>query len=313
VNTTAPPKTKDVTVDRNQLEAAGSDWPSPMGERVSWLRLTRRRVGPLGFAAVVLLVLVVAAVIVGPWLWERDPLAQQIDARLQGPSWTHPAGTDQFGRDLLARLLTGGRWTLGGAAVVTAGVFAISFAVAALAATGGRHLDMVLGRLIESLMALPWLVTALALTAVLGPSFRNLLVALILTSWPWYARAYRGILLKERAATYVEAAVSLGASTPRVLLRHILPNVIGPVVVLVTTNLYGVLLGLTALSFLGLGIQPPTPEWGTMINDARGYFQRYPLQMIAPGLCIVVTVLAINLAGDALRDLLDPRTQRRGR
>jgi peptide/nickel transport system permease protein len=159
-------------------------------------------------------------------------------------------------------------------------------------------------------MALPWLVTALALTAVLGPSFRNLLVALVVTSWPWYARAYRGILLKEREAVYVEAAVSIGAGDTRILLRHMLPNVIGPVVVLVTSNLCGVLLGLTALSFLGLGIQPPTPEWGAMINDARGYFQRYPLQMIAPGLCIVVSVLAINLSGDALRDLLDPRSQR---
>jgi ABC-type dipeptide/oligopeptide/nickel transport system permease subunit len=167
---------------------------------------------------------------------------------------------------------------------------------------------MILGRLIESLMALPWLVTALALTAVLGPSFRNLLVALILTSWPWYARAYRAILLKEQSATYVVVAASGGAGTVRILLRHILPNAIGPIVVLVTSNLSGVLLGLTALSFLGLGIRPPAPEWGAMINDSRGYFQRYPLQMIAPGLCIVVTVLAINLAGDAIRDALDPRT-----
>jgi peptide/nickel transport system permease protein len=209
----------------------------------------------------------------------------------------------------LARLLTGGRWTLVGAVVVSAGIFAISFAVGALAATGGSSTDMLLGRLIESLMALPWLVTALALTAVLGPSFPNLLFALIVTSWPWYARAYRAILLKERAAIYVEAAVSLGAGHTRVVLRHILPNVLGPVVVLLTTNLGSVLLSLTALSFLGLGVQPPTPEWGAMINDARGYFQRYPWQMIAPGLCIVVTALAINLAGDALRDLLDPRAQ----
>ena len=280
--------------------------------RGQWLRVVRQRVSPFGFVAVALLAVIVVSVTAGPLLWERDPLIQDIAHRVQGPSLEHPAGTDQFGRDVLARLLTGGRWTLAGAAVVSAGVFAIGFAVGAVSATGSIRLDMFLGRLIESLMALPWLVSALALTAVLGPSFRNLLLALIVTSWPWYARAYRAIILKERAATYVEAAEALGASSARVLLRHILPNVIGPVVVLITTNLCGTLLGLTALSFLGLGIQPPTPEWGAMINDARGYFQRSPWQMIAPGLCIVVTELAINLAGDALRDLLDPRVQRKG-
>jgi peptide/nickel transport system permease protein len=172
-------------------------------------------------------------------------------------------------------------------------------------------MDTMLGRLIEALMALPGLVTALAFTAVLGPSFRNLLVALVVTNWPWYARAYRSILLKERAAPYVEGALALGAGRGRVLLRHVLPNVIGPAVVLATSNLGSVILSLAALSFLGLGIQPPTPEWGMMINDARPYFQRLPWQMIAPGLCIVLTVLAVNLSGDALRDALDPRTRGR--
>ncbi|MGH2586560.1 MAG: ABC transporter substrate-binding protein [Dehalococcoidia bacterium] len=188
-----------------------------------------------------------------------------------------------------------------------AGVNLIGFTAGALAATGSRVLNGFLGRLLESLMALPGLVTALALTAVLGPSFRNLLLALVVTSWRWYARAYRSILLKERSAPYVEGAAALGATRLRTLLRHVLPNVVGPAVVLATANLGGVMLGLAALSFLGLGRQPPAPEWGVMINDARVYFQRYPWQMIAPGLCIVVTVLAVNLTGDALRDLLDPR------
>jgi peptide/nickel transport system permease protein len=173
------------------------------------------------------------------------------------------------------------------------------FGVGALAASGSRLTDAVLGRLIESLMALP------------GPSFRNLLFAMIVTSWPWYARAYHSIIIKERAAPYVEGAVALGAGRTRVLLRHLLPNVAGPAVVLATANLCNVMLSLAALSFLGLGVQPPAPEWGMMISDARPFFQRYPWQMIAPGLCIAVTVLAVNLAGDALRDALDPRTRRR--
>lgn len=274
-------------------------------------RSVRRRVSGMGFAAWGMLLLIIAAALVGPPLWGVDPLAQQIEVRLQNPSPAHPLGTDQFGRDILARLLTGARWTLAGAVVVCAGVSLLGFAIGALAATGSRLTDTVLGRLIEALMALPGLVTALAFTAVLGPSFRNLLVALVVTSWPWYARAYRSILLKERAASYVESALALGAGRGRVLLRHVLPNVIGPAVVLATSNLGGVILSLAALSFLGLGIQPPTPEWGMMINDARPYFQRLPWQMIAPGLCIVLTVLAVNLSGDALRDALDPRSHAR--
>ncbi len=274
-------------------------------------RVPKSRIGGTGWVAIVLLPAIVTAVLVGPRLWGRDPLRQRIETRLQGPSAAHPLGTDQFGRDILARLLVGGRWTLGGAVAVCGGVSLIGFVVGALAATGSRRTDALLGRLIEALMALPGLVTALAFTAVLGPSFRNLLVALIATNWPWYARSYRSLILKERAALYVEGAVAVGAGQGRVLIRHVLPNIIGPAIVLATANLGSVMLHLAALSFLGLGTQPPTPEWGMMINDARPFFQRHPWQMVAPGLCICLTVLCINLAGDALRDLLDPRTARR--
>lgn len=270
-------------------------------------RSIQRRLSLTGVIALAVLVAVVLAAVAGPLLWRWGALDQHIDARLQNPSWAHPFGTDQFGRDIFARLLFGARWTLTGALVVCTGVSLLGFAVGAVAAGGSRLTDNILGRLIEALMALPGLVTALALTAVLGPSFRNLLAALVVTNWPWYARTYRAIIIKERAAPYVEGAVSLGATRARVVLRHVLPNVIGPAIVLATANLGNVILSLAALSFLGLGQQPPTPEWGVMINDARPYFQRFPWQMIAPGLCIVVTVLAVNLAGDALRDALDPR------
>lgn len=270
-----------------------------------------RRLSPLGLAALALLLLVVTAALLGPRLWGIDALGQHIDTRLQNPSFAHPVGTDQFGRDILARLLLGARWTLLGAVTVSVGVSVAGFTVGAFAASGSRLTDTLLGRLIEALMALPGLVTALAFTAVLGPSFRNLLIALVATSWPWYARAYRSIMLKERAAPYVEATRALGATRTRIVLRHILPNIIGPALVLATANLGSVILSLASLSFLGLGKQPPAPEWGVMINDARPFFQRLPWQMIAPGLCIVVTVLAVNLSGDALRDALDPRAQGR--
>jgi ABC-type dipeptide/oligopeptide/nickel transport system permease subunit len=258
-----------------------------------------------------LLAAIVISVLIGPIIWDRSPTAHQIEATLQGPSLAHPLGTDQFGRDLLARILTGARWTLLGAAVVSLAISSIGLVVGAVAASSRRSIDLVISRCIEAVIALPGLVMALAITSILGPSFRNLLIAMILSGWPWYARAYRAVVLRERACAYVEGAVVTGASPLRIMLRHIAPNIVGPVVVLATVNLGSVILGLAALSFLGLGIQPPTPEWGTMISESRLYFQRHPWQMIVPGLCITITVLSVNIAGDALRDTLDPRLRGR--
>lgn len=232
-----------------------------------------------------------------------------MDLLLQNPSLAHPLGTDEFGRDIVARVLMGGRWSLAGAAVICGGTSLLGFMIASLAVSGGRKTDAVIGRLIEAMMAVPGLVTALAFASILGASFSNLLFALIVTSWPWYARTYRALLLKERSAQYVESAIATGASHWRVLFRHVLPNIIGPGTVLATANFGAVILNLAGLSFLGLGMQPPTPEWGQMVNDARRYFEEYPWQMVAPGLCIAITVLAINLLGDGLRDVADPRTR----
>jgi peptide/nickel transport system permease protein len=254
---------------------------------------------------------VVLAALVGPIVWPRDPLAQAVEARLQSPSIAYPLGTDQFGRDILARVLAGARWSLAGALIVCSGTSLLGFTIGAVAASGTRLTDTLLGRLLDALMAVPALVTALAAVTVLGPSFPSLLGAMIFTSWPWYAWTYRGIILKERAAGYVEGARALGAGRGRILLRHMLPNVVGPVVVIATASFGSIILNLAALSFLGLGMQPPTPEWGMMINEARLFFQRLPWQMVAPGLCIALTELAVNLSGDALRDALDPRSRPR--
>lgn len=257
-----------------------------------------------------LLALLVLAAFVGPLLWTHSPVAHQIDATYQGPSLSHPAGTDAFGRDLLARLLVGARWTLLGAVLVSAAVSLSGLAIAGAAVIAGGWIERVICRGIEALLALPHLVVALAFTAVLGPSFRNLLFALILAGWPWYARADHALLRRELTQPYIEGATVAGAGPLRTLLRHALPNIAGPLLVLATANLGTVILSLAALSFLGLGIQPPTPEWGAMINEARLTFQIHPWQMLAPGLCIMLTVLLVNLAGDALRDRLDPRQRR---
>ena len=267
------------------------------------------RLGWTGFQALGFLIFLIALAVVGPSIWPWGAMEQHMDALLQDPSLTHPLGTDEFGRDILARLLLGARWSLAGAAVICGGTSLLGFFIAALAMSGGRKTDAIVGRVIEAMMALPGLVTALAFASILGASFVNLLFALIITSWPWYARTYRALLLKERSALYVECAVAVGAGHWRVLLRHVLPNIIGPAAVLATANFGAVILNLAGLSFLGLGMQPPTPEWGEMINEAARYFQDYPWQMIAPGLCIGATVLAINLLGDGLRDVADPRTR----
>lgn len=261
-----------------------------------------RELSPTGRLALLTLLALALAALVGPGLWGQGALDQHVELRLGNPTLAHPLGTDSFGRDIFARLLMGARWSLVGAALVCLGTSALGFALGTLAAFGNRAIDATIGRLIEALLALPGLVPALALTAVLGPSFPDLLIALIVTSWPSSARIFRALILRERQAGYVEGAIALGASRWRIVLRHILPNIFGPALVLATANFGGVILGLASLSFLGLGMQPPTPEWGRMINDARPYFQRYPWQMIAPGLCIALTVLAVNLSGDALRD-----------
>jgi ABC-type dipeptide/oligopeptide/nickel transport system permease subunit len=292
------------TLAHPPLAVASDRDAAPPRRRSAWHRL-----GWTGAQAIVVLIFLAGVAIVGPSVWPWGALDQHMDALLQDPTFTHPLGTDEFGRDILARLLLGARWSLAGAAIICAGTSVLGFTVAAIAVSGSRKVDAVVGRVIEAMMALPGLVTALAFAAILGASFVNLLVALIITSWPWYARTYRALLLKERSAQYVESAVAAGAGRSRVLLKHILPNIIGPAAVLATANFGAVILNLAGLSFLGLGMQPPTPEWGEMINEAARYFQDYPWQMIAPGLCIAATVLAINLLGDGLRDVADPRTR----
>lgn len=276
------------------------------------LKYTKRRLSRLGILAISGLILIVVAAIIGPFLWPWDAFDQHPELRLETPSWAHPFGTDQYGRDLLARVLGGSRWSLAGAVLVCLGTSLIGFTIGAISALGGPVIDALLSRIMEAVISLPGIVTALAFSAVLGPSFPNLLLALVLTNWPWYARTYRNLILKERAASYIEGAVAVGATRLGQLRRHILPNIVGPALVIATINFGSVILNLSALSFLGLGMQPPTPEWGTMISEARTYFQVYPFQMIAPGLCIAFTLLTVNLSGDALRDLIDPHTRQIG-
>ena len=255
-------------------------------------------------AAVVLVAVVAASV--GPWLVPFDPSAQELALRLTGPSAAHWFGLDELGRDILARVLSGARVSLVVALVVVAISATVGTAVGAVAGYCGGWIDEGIGRMMDILLAFPDLLLAIALVAALGPSLSNVVFALSAIGWVGYARVVRAQALRTRELDFVEAARALGASTSRILLRHVIPATLPAVVVQATLGMGGVILAEAALSFLGLGVQPPTPSWGAMLNDGRGHLLDAPHLTIFPGLAIALLVLGFNFLGDGLRDGLDP-------
>jgi peptide/nickel transport system permease protein len=251
------------------------------------------------------------AAIVGPWLSPFDPAAQELPLRLAGPTPAHPFGLDELGRDILARVLAGARISFAvGIAVVSVSA-SLGTLLGAIAGYFGGMIDDLISRIIDILLAFPGLLLAIALVAVLGPSLANVLLALTVIGWVGYARLVRGQVLRAREFEYVQAARALGASTPRILWRHVIPSAIPAVVVQATLGMAGAIIGEAALSFLGLGVQPPTPSWGTMLNGGRAHLLDAPHLTIFPGVAIALLVLGFNFVGDGLRDLADPKQARR--
>ncbi|MDP8962319.1 MAG: ABC transporter permease [Actinomycetota bacterium] len=253
-----------------------------------------------------------AAAISAPWLAPGDPNAVDFGARFETPSLEHPFGTDNLGRDVADRILRGAPISMGLAVAATFGIGALGLGLGLLAAMRGRAIDAVIMRVVDALQALPGLLLALALIGVLGPSLRNLVVAIVAVWWGDYARVVRSMTLSIRERPFVEAARALGASEVRIMLRHVLPNLIGPIVVLSTLDMGRTLLAVSGLSFLGLGARPPTPEWGAMLAEAKDHLSMTPMLLVYPGMAITLFVLAFNLLGDGLRDALDPRMRRAG-
>jgi peptide/nickel transport system permease protein len=273
--------------------------------RKAWKRLIRDRTALVGLTVILVVGL---ACLFAPLLAKHDPIVTDFGARFLSPSRNHPMGTDNVGRDTFSRILHGGRLSLGMAVSATAGITIVGLFLGLVAGVYGRLAETLIMRVVDVLLAMPTLILALVIVGLLGQSLRNLVITIILVQWPRYARLVRGMALRIREQEFVEAARAVGASRMRIMLRHIAPNLVGPVIVFSTIDMGSTLLAVSGLSFLGFGVGPPTPEWGAMLSEARGFLDKAPQLLIWPGASITLMVLAFNLAGDGLRDLLDPRT-----
>lgn len=267
------------------------------------------RHNPLAFVGIVLFTVWVIISLLAPYIAPYDPMEQHIVDRLQPPNATYWFGTDQLGRDIFSRVLYGGRLSLpaGVLVIIIAGV--IGTILGGLSGFLGGWIDESVMRLTEVFMAFPTIILAMAVAAALGPSLANAIVAMVVVWWPNYARVVRSLVIGVKSQEYVEAAYAIGAPRQRVLRRTVLPNCLAPAVVLATIDLGNAILVFAGLSFLGLGPEPSTPEWGRMIADGIEYFDQWWLAAFA-GLAIFTVVIAFNFVGDGIRDALDPRLRK---
>jgi len=280
--------------------AAGS-WSAPLR------RTLRRHEAKLGLAlTLIFLVMTVAAPLTAPF----DPYDQDLSSALQPPSFLHLFGTDQYGRDMFSRVLHGSRTALLAIIVADGLALALGSALGLIGGFIGGAVDAVVMRLVDVFLAFPYLLLALIIVAALGPSLTNSMIAIGIVYTPQYARLIRGQVLSIRASDYVRAARAVGASQLRIMLRHVLPNAVNPVIVMATLQAGSVVVETAGLSFLGLGAQPPSPDWGALLADGHSYFLTAWWIATFPGLAIFCVVLGFNLVGDALREQFDPRRRK---
>jgi peptide/nickel transport system permease protein len=272
--------------------------------RRAWRRLLRRGGALFGLVVVAFFVLIALA---APWVAPHDPLATSWNAVRGAPSATYLFGADELGRDVLSRIIWGAR------ASILAGLVSVSISLALGVPIGmaagylGRWVDALISRITDAMLACPFLILAIALAAFLGPSLTNAMIAIGISATPVFIRLTRAQVLAAKSEDYVEAARALGNPHLRIVLRHIFPNIVAPLIVQATLAIAAAVIAEASLSFLGLGQQPPAPSWGSMLNTARNYVDQAPWMAIWPGLSIFLLVLSFNLLGDGLRDALDPR------
>jgi peptide/nickel transport system permease protein len=292
--------------------------PSRRTERLTgWRRLLRSLAGNrMAALSSLILLAMLAAALFAPQIAPHDPSWQERSERLVAPFSTgadtgrfYLLGTDPLGRDMLSRIIFGARISLliGFSSVILSAPIGVLLGL--LAGYGPRWIDDAIMRFADVQLAFPIILLAMVIVAVLGPSLPNLIVVLAISGWVIYARVVRGQVLRLKEMEFIQAAKTAGCSAPRILLRHLLPNVMTPVIVLITFGLASMILLESSLSFLGLGVQPPTPSWGGMLNDSRDYISKAWWVSVMPGLAIMLTVLSVNFLGDWLRDTLDPKEQ----
>lgn len=269
-----------------------------------WRRLKKNRLAVVAFFILILLIL---TAVFAPLLAPHSYSQQNAKLANAPPSARHPLGNDRLGRDILSRLIYGARQSLQMGIIAVAIAATIGIALGTVAGFYGGWVDNLSMRLLDIYQAIPMFLLCVSLAAVMGPSLHNAIIALGIGIVPGYARIMRASVLTVREKEYIEAARAINASDARIILKHIVPNAIGPLIVQITMGVGSCILAGSALSFIGLGVQPPVPEWGAMISEARKVMREYPTHALYPGLCVMISVLACNLLGDELRDALDPR------
>jgi peptide/nickel transport system permease protein len=286
-----------VALERDEEVEEISDW------RRNWRSFSRNRPAVIGL---VVLVLILALAILGPILSPYDTLTQDLRNRLQGPSWAHPMGTDELGRDAMTRILAGGRVSLGVAALATSVALGVGVTIGSIAGFYGRWIDNVLMRLTDLALSLPDLFLLILAASLLGPSFTTMVIIIGLVRWMNVARLVRGSFLSLREREFVVSARASGTRSFGIVFKHLLPNSISPLIVAGTLGVASAIIAESTLSFLGLGLQPPTPSWGTMLRNAQQVIFTTPWAAVFPGLMIFLTVVSVNFIGDGLRDVFDP-------
>ncbi|MDY8095502.1 nickel transporter permease [Paenibacillus polymyxa] len=271
-------------------------------------QLTKTRLSKTWIVSLSIL-LILAAITVVPFLAPQDPYRIQMGNRLQSISATHWLGTDHLGRDVLSRVIAGLRTTVGTSLLILAVSLVVGVPLGLLSGFIGGWMDRVFKRVVDAFMTLPDYIFAIVLSGLLGPGLVNLIFAVTAVKWVGYARLVRSTVLAEKQKDYISLSILAGTSSLRIVMRHILPHAIGNVLVLATLDVGKIILMIASLSFLGLGPQPPIPEWGTMLNEGRAYFQMAPHLMLVPGIAVVLTVLLANVFGDKLRDRYDVKTR----
>ena len=277
----------------------------PLSKRLAWLRRLAKKPGAFSGALTIMLFILVA--LFAPQLAPYGPAQMTYTAIQQPPSLAHPMGTDELGRDILSRVIYGTRISMQVGLIAVGIAMTMGTFLGMLAAFLGGFMDNLIMRVMDVMLAFPGILLAIAIVAILGPDLYNTMIAVGVAAIPVYARTARGSTLSVLEFDYVQAAVALGAGRTRILFRYVLPNILAPVVVLATVGIATSILSAAGLSYLGLGAQPPTPEWGAMLSEARAYLRSAWWIATFPGLAIMLVVMAFNLLGDGLRDLLDPR------